>query len=140
MPDTSVGLTRHFSWDEVADREGLPFDDEHPELTTNIYKLAYKLEELRALVGHPLRITSWYRHPAHSAERDKERPGAHTTGLAVDIAVGPEDAHELVVEACALGFNGIGVSQRIGKPRFIHLDLCKPGQYPGIIRNRIFSY
>jgi zinc D-Ala-D-Ala carboxypeptidase len=81
------------------------------------------LQKLRRAYGKPMTITSGYRDPTHPIEARKASPGAHATGQAVDVGVGPgEDVFELVRLAMASGFNGIGISQRAGQPRFVHLD------------------
>ena len=41
---------------------------------------------------------------------------------AIDLGVVGRDAYDLVKLAFELGFTGVGVSQRKGVPRFIHLD------------------
>lgn len=92
-----------------------------------------KLQALRYEYDRPMIITSGYRSPKHSIEVAKPKPGAHSTGQACDIRVGPgEDVHDLVSLALRFGFTGIGISQRPGQPRFIHLDT--------INRKAIWSY
>ena len=83
-----------------------------------------KLQALRYDYGKPLTITSGYRSEKHSIEVAKSAPGSHSSGLTADIAVGPgEDVHRLLELAFRHGFTGIGISQREGQPRFVHLDL-----------------
>ena len=80
------------------------------------------LQIIRTRVGFPLIITSGYRCPEHPIEARKDSPGAHTTGLAADIAVSHEQAYKVL--QAALGshrFSGIGIQQK-GGDRFIHLD------------------
>ena len=81
-----------------------------------------RLQTLRTEFGKPMVITSGYRSPRHSIERRKAAPGPHTTGKACDVALGGAAAYELISIALRLGFTGIGVSQKAGGPRFIHLD------------------
>lgn len=82
-----------------------------------------RLQALRHEYNKPMIITSGYRSPNHSLEARKSSPGPHTTGMAADIRVGPgEDVHTLLELAFRYGFTGIGVSQREGRPRFVHLD------------------
>jgi len=92
-----------------------------------------KLQALRYEYGRPMIITSGYRSPRHSIESAKPQPGAHASGQACDIRVGPgEDVHDLVTLAVRFGFTGIGISQRAGQPRFVHLDTLN--------RKAIWSY
>lgn len=78
-----------------------------------------KLDHLREVCGFPFVITSGYRDPSHSAERNKPRGGGtHTQGIAADIHVQDGAQRMQVVKmATALGFIGIGVSST-----FVHVD------------------
>jgi uncharacterized protein YcbK (DUF882 family) len=81
-----------------------------------------KLDVLRELMGIPLPVTSGYRCPDHPIEARKESgPGAHSTGLAVDIGVQGKDAHRLIALAMMHDCPRIGINQK-GSGRFIHLD------------------
>lgn len=91
-----------------------------------------RLQSLRTEFGKPMAITSGFRSAKHSAERKKAKPGAHAQGKAVDVAVMGEDALELVRLALSFGFTGIGVSQKAGGARYIHLDTAP--------RKAIWSY
>lgn len=101
-----------------------------------------QLEEFRQVWGQPMRISSGYRCPDHNARVSSTgRNGPHTLG-AVDVLVWGEEAFELVAEAIAWGWMGIGVSQKGPyASRFIHLDdledVADGGQHP---RPRIWSY
>lgn len=87
------------------------------------HEFMVKLQKLRLAYGKPMRVTSGFRDATHPVEARKTSPGAHTSGQAVDVAVGPgEDVYELINMAMLHGFTGIGVSQRAGQPRFVHLD------------------
>jgi zinc D-Ala-D-Ala carboxypeptidase len=95
------------------------------------------LTELRAAYAKPMRVTSAYRDPTHPIEAKKSKPGAHTTGKAVDIAVARGEAYELMHLAFAMGFTGIGVQQK-GDGRFIHLDNMT--EEDGFPRPTVWSY
>lgn len=83
-----------------------------------------RLLALRLAWNKPMTINSGYRSPEHSREKKKARPGPHTTGLACDVAIAPgADVWDFVRLAMEHGFTGIGVSQKAGLPRFIHIDL-----------------
>ena len=95
-----------------------------------------RLQRLRTMYGKPMRVTSGYRDPSHPIEIKKSRPGAHSSGRAVDIAVRGEDALRLIQLAIQCGFTGIGVQQK-GEGRFIHLDDLSGPDWP---RPTIWSY
>lgn len=94
-----------------------------------------RLQRLRTAYGKPMRITSGYRDRTHPIEAKKATSGAHTTGMACDVAVQGADALRLIQLALMYGFTGIGVQQK-GGGRFIHLDCCTDG-FP---RPTIWSY
>ncbi len=96
-----------------------------------------KLTNLRADWGQPMTVTSAYRCPNHPIEAKKAKPGTHSTGRAVDIAVQGNDAYALLCAALGHGFTGIGVQQK-GNGRFLHLDNLKEGE--GWTRPTIWSY
>lgn len=79
----------------------------------------------------PMPVTSGYRCREHPIEAAKERPGAHTTGKAVDIGVSRDDAYRLITVAVGHGCPRIGVNQK-GSGRFIHLDWDYERPYPTI--------
>jgi len=114
-------LTPHFSEREFRCSTGASFHSR--EARRNIAETARRLEVLRAITQLPLRITSGYRHPTkHRIERKKKKPGAHSYGVAVDIACKGADAFRIMAAAPLAGFTGIGISQRSGQPRYIHVD------------------
>ncbi len=82
---------------------------------------ARTIDKLRDDVGFPLIISSGYRCAEHPIEARKEKPGAHTTGRAVDLAVTGEQALIVLKAALNMGFQRVGVQQK-GSGRFIHLD------------------
>ena len=97
-----------------------------------------RLQLLRSHYGSPLTITSGYRSPRHSIEAAKKAPGSHVRGRAVDIACAGVDAFEVLTEALAVGFTGIGVKQK-GEHRFLHLDDLGLGEHTAP-RPTIWSY
>lgn len=104
------------------------FDCKHTGLNDMQLGFMDALQALRTEAGFPIKITSGYRHVTHPVETKKDRPGFHTMGLACDIATDSWTAHRLVELAYKHGFRGIGVSQRSGIPRFIHLDMRPEGR------------
>lgn len=121
------------NWDDYDNFSKSEFDCQHT--AKNEMKPAFmdRLQALRYEYGRPIVITSGYRAPDHPIEAAKAKPGAHASGRACDIAVGPgQDVHDLVRLAMRFGFTGIGISQRSGRPRFVHLDT--------LVRVAIWSY
>jgi zinc D-Ala-D-Ala carboxypeptidase len=96
-----------------------------------------QLTLLREAWGKPMVITSAYRHPTHPIEARKDKPGAHTTGRAVDIAVQGEDALNLLELILIHDFTGVGIQQK-GSGRFIHIDNLQHQE--GWPRPTIWSY
>jgi uncharacterized protein YcbK (DUF882 family) len=76
------------------------------------------LDVVRHAYGKPMVVTSGYRCPEHPIEKKKSKPGAHSTGRAVDIKVGGADAIKLIEIASSMGCKRIGVNQNV----FVHLD------------------
>lgn len=95
----------------------------------------HQVQQLRERYGQPLVISSAYRCPAHPVEARKARPGAHSTGAALDIACSGAEALAILRLAMAMPFTGIGIQQK-GAGRFIHLDMA-PAPLP---RPTIWSY
>lgn len=82
-----------------------------------------KIDKLRAVCGFPFMVTSAYRCEEHPIEARKAKPGAHTTGHAIDIHCYGDKALRIIEEAQKMGFKRIGIAQK-GEltKRFIHLD------------------
>tara|TARA_Y100001951_G_scaffold1015_1_gene659 strand:+ start:1016 stop:1429 length:414 start_codon:yes stop_codon:yes gene_type:complete len=97
------------------------------------------LQQIRTATG-ALTVTSGFRCPDHPVEDAKGKPGAHTFGKAVDLAVQGAKALSVVKMALEYGMTGIGVAQQ-GGGRFIHLDMMHNtddgGRFP---RPTIWSY
>lgn len=110
--------SEHFSVKELASPDtGEAYV--HPDLIA-------KLELLRASVGFPLIITSGYRTKEWNEKIGGAKNSYHVKGMAVDIHVVGDKAYDLIDKAIQLGFNGIGVSQKLHSDyntRFIHLDI-----------------
>lgn len=84
----------------------------------------HALDALREACGFPFIVTSGYRSPEHSKERNKPpNGGAHTKGYAADIKVNNGYERRMIVQkALEQGFSGIGVANT-----FVHVDL-RPAQ------------
>jgi zinc D-Ala-D-Ala carboxypeptidase len=67
----------------------------------------------------------------HPIEKRKDKPGSHSTGRAVDVAVTGEQALKVIEAALEMGFARVGVNQK-GSGRFIHLDKAHGFPAPAI--------
>lgn len=99
-----------------------------------------RLEALRTAFRKPIRVTSGFRCPTYNAQISSTGfCGPHVTGMAVDVAVSGQEAHELLAFAVHHGFKGFGINQKGPyHKRFLHLDFIENG--PGRPRPRIWSY
>ena len=95
------------------------------------------LNAIREECGFPFTLSSAYRCPKHPIEARKTKPGAHSSGKAVDIACSGERALEVIRVAQKHGIQRIGIQQK-GSGRFIHLDGCT--EKDGFPSPAIWSY
>ena len=84
-----MNLSLHFSLAElvasqVATRKGID-NTPAPAIVANLTRLAALLEQVRALVGAPIAISSGYRSPALNRAVGGAANSAHVLGLAADI-------------------------------------------------------
>lgn len=117
----------HFSWGE-ATKNGtrLPCQTNFggiqipaAQITSNIVKLAYKLDEIRGLFGDkPVTITSWLRPPTVNRAVGGVPNSQHLLGWAADIQIEGFDPHEVATKLQATWAGGLGDSSA-----FTHLDL-----------------
>lgn len=99
-------MTEHFSFDELTDSEN------HPELvvanrvSAQIYLkqlkyVAATLEEVRAVLGVPMKVTSGFRNPALNKAVGGSATSGHTLGLCADfrpIGMEVKEAFKLIKE------------------------------------------
>lgn len=122
-------------WSDYPNFKASEFACKHTGKNLMTKEFMDRLQKMRTAYGKPMRITSGYRDRTHPIEAKKATAGAHTTGMACDVAVQGADALRLIQLALMYGFTGIGVQQK-GGGRFIHLDCCTDG-FP---RPTIWSY
>lgn len=84
-----MNLSPHFTLDELtisqaAARKGLD-NTPTPQALENLKRLAATLEEVRALVGKPLIVSSGYRSKDVNRAVGGSKMSAHMSGLAADI-------------------------------------------------------
>lgn len=118
-----------FDWQEVRCKHTglLP-----PSAMLSSYRFNFLLSMLNVMRGDkiPMVVNSWYRSPSHPLEARKPRPGAHATGLAVDVRCSAERAFRYVSHALAYAQATLGVGVRQSGDhgsRFLHFDVV--GRY-----------
>ncbi|MDN2675632.1 D-Ala-D-Ala carboxypeptidase family metallohydrolase [Janthinobacterium sp. SUN033] len=119
-----MNLSPHFSLAElvasqVATRKGID-NAPSPAIIANLTRLAALLEQVRALVGAPIAISSGYRSPALNKAVGGTGNSAHVLGLAADISTA-----KLVPKALALLIrqSDIAFDQLIYEGTWVHIGL-----------------
>lgn len=120
-------------WGHYPNFTKAEFDCKHTGRNEMQHEFLVRLQQLRDMYGKPIRISSGYRDPSHPVEARKASSGAHSTGLACDIAISGGDAWELLRIAMLLKFAGIGIQQKGPHTgRFIHIDDWVTGPRPNV--------
>lgn len=92
--------------------------DMHPYLMQILQKIRDELQK-------PIFISSGFRSVKHPVEQEKDRPGEHTYGMAVDIICHAERALEIIYLALDNGIRRIGVHQKgNANGRFVHIGIA----------------
>ena len=119
-----MNLSPHFSLAElvssqVATRKGID-NAPAPAIVANLTRLAALLEQVRALVGAPIAISSGYRSPALNRAVGGAANSAHVLGLAADISTA-----KLTPKALALLIrqSDIAFDQLIYEGTWVHIAL-----------------
>ncbi|OEZ92209.1 peptidase M15 [Janthinobacterium sp. HH107] len=119
-----MNLSPHFSLAElvasqVATRKGID-NSPAPAIVANLTRLAALLEQVRALVGAPIAISSGYRSPALNKAVGGAASSAHVLGLAADISTA-----KLTPKALALLIrqSGLDFDQLIYEGTWVHIGL-----------------
>jgi len=120
-----TNLSEHFTLEEMtasqtAVRKGI---DNTPSASVveNLRRVAGTLEQIRALVGAPVHVSSGYRSPELNAAVGGARDSAHLQGLAADIEVPGMTPQEL---AKAIEGAGIQFDQLIYEGTWVHVGLA----------------
>jgi len=106
------------NWDDYKNFSKWEFDCHHTQENKMLPAFMRTLQDIRNTYDKPMTVTSGYRHFTHPAERLKDKPGEHTYGAAVDIAVNGIDALDLIVIAYGYGIRRVGIAKT-----FIHLGM-----------------
>jgi len=95
-----------------------------------------KLDNARAVIGAPVKITSAFRCPLHNARVGGAPRSFHKYGMAADIKIGPHDRFKLKAVFEKVGFGGLGLYQS-----FIHVDTGPMGRrwFGGEVSKRLWQ-
>ena len=117
----------HFTWGEAtANGARLPEDTKFEgiiipaaQITSNIIKLAYKLDEVRVLFGNrPIIITSWLRPSRTNRAVGGARNSQHLLGWSADFIVRGVEPREVAARLQSTWPGGLGDSSA-----FTHVDM-----------------
>ncbi len=117
-------ISRHFTLEELtfsqtASRKGI--DNKPPlEVVTHLTRLAYCMEQVRALLGGPVRITSGYRSQALNAAIGGAKNSAHMNGYAADFVCPSFGSPLEIVKAIAA--SSINFDQCIQEGSWAHIS------------------
>ena len=142
-------LSEHFTLEEMvisqtAARKGID-NTPTPEIVANLKKTAALLEEVRALLGVPILVSSGYRCPALNKAVGGAKASAHMLGLAADFtapAFGTVLQVAKKIAASNIAFDQIiheygtwvHIGLREGEPRREKLSIFTgTGYLPGLI-------
>ncbi len=117
-------LSKNFSLAElvgsqVATRKGID-NTPTPAIVANLTRLAALLEQVRALVGGPITISSGYRSPALNKAVGGAANSAHVLGLAADISTTKLTSKAL---AMLIRQSDIAFDQLIYEGNWVHIAL-----------------
>lgn len=126
---------KYFTWHEAL---FLPTWKVHvhpePKHVPNIIDMAYKMDEIRDIIGHPIHVTSWYRPKLYNLWKKPYGVGgaglsAHMEGLAVDFVCSVYNADE-IRELLLPKLEGLSIRmENLPGSSWVHVDLRKYGYF-----------
>lgn len=92
------------------------------DVEPNVEAMAQAAEKVRAHLGRPMRVLSWYRCPAYNAKVGGAKASQHRLGRALDFAVKDMTPHQVQVKCEELQAQGVigGLGYYSG---FSHIDI-----------------
>ena len=140
-------LAKYFDFHEVRCRHCHKLPGVDVMVGDPFKALARLADDIREELQRELVVSSWYRCPAHPLESIKDRPGAHTYGLAMDmLMMGSEPLRALEIIQSHKGDliecrYGVGLRQHgPHNRRFMHVDIAGNFMRWRTIRPWIWSY
>ena len=121
-PSSLVG--RFFTVREVTNGDSRRIPQAHSPQANAILDMAEELDKIREALGHPIRVTSWYRPPAVNREVGGARFSQHINGNAVDIQpLGGMNIHQFQKWLDSGWYGALGYGANKG---FVHIDTRAP--------------
>lgn len=114
-------ITEHFSREEFDCRDGSCYPEEWIE--SRLKPLCKALEKIRALTGHPLKVTSGYRTPKYNKAVGGAPNSFHKKGMAADLksaGMTPTQLFRAIVNLMDQGEIPAGGVKKY--PTFVHYD------------------
>lgn len=148
-----MNLTAHFTFEELVATTHRKFIDENRrygnERVLSLKRIADKLEEIRALLGNPIQISSGVRCPGLNAVVGGSKTSKHMDGLAVDFTCAgfgsPYDVALAIVENELIQFDqiiyefgawvhlGIAAEGVLMRRQVLSIHDSKVGYVPGVV-------
>ena len=131
-------VTEHFEYEEmvrskIAETHGMNNTPGLPLLPALKFTAA-GMERVRACLGHPIQVTSWYR-----SQRVNEKAGGavgsqHTKGEAVDFVCPEFGTPEQVYHKLLSMIKILGIDQLILEPSWVHVSFTHLPRYSAFVR------
>jgi hypothetical protein len=125
-----TALTKNFTLEEFTDsqtaaRKGLrnvPMD--HSQERKNLQRTAETMEKVRAILGHPILISSGYRSPKVNVAVGGSKTSAHMSGLACDFSCPGFGTPRAICKTLEPHMKELGIDQLIHEyDTWVHLGL-----------------
>lgn len=114
-----TNYSEHFSRDELRCRCGC---ETPPQVDANLGYLAVHLEQLRTIVGAPIRVNDAYRCPEQNARVGGAPKSQHMQGKAADLDTGVLSNANFAARAAQVpAFNNGGIGMYPSQ-HFVHVD------------------
>jgi len=131
-----VTLTAHFGLTEflespTAKAKGIPNEPDADSLA-NLERTAALLEEVRALLGVPLKVTSGYRSPKLNRAVGGTKGSAHCEGRAADVApvgLALKSAFAWIVGS-EIAFDQVIIERTVTGAAWLHIAVAREGAVP----------
>jgi uncharacterized protein YcbK (DUF882 family) len=125
-----TALTKNFTLEEFTDSQtaarkslrNVPMD--HSQERKNLQRTAETMEKVRAILGHPILISSGYRSPKVNVAVGGSKTSAHMSGLACDFSCPGFGTPRAICKTLEPHMKELGIDQLIHEyDTWVHLGL-----------------